>query len=253
MNISAVIITKNEAHIIGKTLQAMQQLTNDIIIVDSGSTDDTVAICKKMNTVVIETSWDGYGANKNKGIAAAQNNWILNTDADEIPDEELIQSLLALQEENENTLFEIKFKNFFCGKQIRFGEWGFDKHIRLFSRNKVKWNNAAVHEELMIPDGAVTKTVAGSILHYTTNSMEEYQSKTIGYAKLNAQKYFALGKKASVVKQYLSPVFSFLQNYIFRFGFLDGKEGFTIAKTTARYTFLKYKYLIKLNKGNKLS
>lgn len=246
MNISAVIITKNEAHIIGKTLQSIKRLTNDIIIVDSGSTDNTVAICRSMNVTVIETTWDGYGANKNKGIAAAKNNWILNTDADEIPDEELIKSLISLQEENENTLFEIKFKNFFCGKYIRFGEWGFDKHIRLFNRNKVNWNNAAVHEELIIPPDAKTKTATGSILHYTASSMEEYLGKTNDYATLNANKYFKEGKKTIFFKQYFSPVLTFLQYYIFRLGFLDGKEGFVIAKTTAWYTYLKYKYLKQL-------
>jgi glycosyltransferase involved in cell wall biosynthesis len=207
MLISVVIITKNEAHIIGNTLQSLYGLADDIVIVDSGSTDETISICKQFNAHIIQTTWDGYGNNKNKGIDAAVHNWILNIDADEAIDEVLKQTLLDMQLQNENEVFEIKFKNFFCGKLIRFGEWGFDKHIRLFNRKKVRWNAAAVHESLQLPDDV------------------------------------RQGKKINWLKQYLSPVFSFIQNYFFKLGFLDGREGFIIAKATAKYTRLKYKYL----------
>ena len=143
MNISVVIITKNEAHIIANTLESLKAITDDIVIVDSGSTDDTIVICKKMNAHVIETGWAGYGINKNLGIKAAKNDWILSLDADEAIDGELQQSLLQLTLANDEEVFDIRFKNFFCNKWIRFGEWGFDWHIRLFNRTKVHWNNVA--------------------------------------------------------------------------------------------------------------
>ena len=243
MDISVVIITKNEAHIIANTLQSLQVVTNDIVIVDSGSTDNTVAICKKMNAIVIETDWSGYGINKNKGIEAAKNDWILSLDADEAIDAELQQSLLQLTLTNDDEVFNIRFKNFFCNKWIRFGEWGFDWHIRLFNRKKVHWNNVAVHENLVFPGNVTVIKLKGNVLHYTVQNRQEYNAKTGYYARMNAKKYFTAGKKPSSLKQYLSPVFAFIQHYIFRLGFLDGAEGFIIAKTTARYTFLKYKYL----------
>jgi glycosyltransferase involved in cell wall biosynthesis len=243
MDISVVIITRNEAHIIANTLQSLQAVTSDIVIVDSGSTDDTVAICKKYNAHVIETGWAGYGINKNMGIDAAKNDWILSLDADEAIDAELQQSLLQLVLANDEEVFDIRFKNFFCNKWIRFGEWGFDWHIRLFNRKKVHWNNVAVHENLVFPDEVKVTKLKGNILHYTVQNRQEYDVKTDHYARMNAKKYFEAGKKANFFKQYFSPVFAFTQHYIFRLGFLDGAEGFIIAKTTARYTFLKYRYL----------
>lgn len=243
MNISVVIITKNEAHIIGNTLQSLQPVIGDIVIVDSGSTDETIAICKKFNATIIETGWDGYGINKNKGITAAKNNWILSLDADEAIDEELKAALTGLNEKEEEIVYNIRFKNFFCNKWIRFGEWGFDAHIRLFNRKKVQWNMAAVHESLVLPKNVKVLKLPGHILHYTVQNIQEYNAKTENYARMNAIKYASAGKAPNLFKQYFSPVFAFLQHYIFRLGFLDGAEGFIIAKTTARYTFLKYKYL----------
>jgi glycosyltransferase involved in cell wall biosynthesis len=247
MDISVVIITKNEAHIIANTLQSLQPVTNDIVIVDSGSTDETVAICKKMNATVIETDWGGYGINKNKGIELAKHDWILSLDADEAIDAELQQSLLQLALANDDEVFNIRFKNFFCNKWIRFGEWGFDWHIRLFNRKKVHWNNVAVHENLVFPGDVIVTKLKGNILHYTVQNRKEYNAKTDYYARMNAKKYVEAGKKPNFFKQYLSPAFSFIQHYIFRLGFLDGAAGFIIAKTTARYTFLKYRYLKEMS------
>ena len=116
MNISVVIITRNEAHVISNTLQSLQPVINDVVIVDSGSTDNTVQLCKQFGATVIETNWAGYGINKNKGIAAAKNNWILSLDADESIDEELKLSLQQLSLQDENEVFNIRFKNFFCNK-----------------------------------------------------------------------------------------------------------------------------------------
>ncbi|MEO7209729.1 MAG: glycosyltransferase family 2 protein [Chitinophagaceae bacterium] len=243
MDISVVIITKNEAHIIEKTLQSLQGEFHDIVVVDSGSTDDTVSICKKYNVHVIETTWDGYGSNKNKGIDVAKNDWILSLDADEALDDELKKSLLQIHVINDEEVFNIRRKNFFNNKWIRFGEWGFDNHLRLFNRKKIRWNNDEVHEKLILPNNYTITNLTGYILHYTVQSLEEFVKKNIMYARLNAIKYAATGKKSNFIKQYLSPVFSFLRNYIFRLGFLDGWEGFIIAKYNAYYTFLKYKYL----------
>jgi len=247
MDISVVIITKNEAHIIANTLQSLGAVSNDIVVVDSGSTDETVQICKQFNASVIETNWGGYGVNKNKGIAAAKNDWILSLDADESIDAELQRSLVQLTSPGENEVFNLRYKNFFCNKWIRFGEWGFDTHVRLFNRKKVRWNDAGVHEELIFPDPVKVTRLKGNILHYTVSNPQEYADKTNNYAMMNAKKYFAAGKRSNFFKQYLSPAFAFLQHYIFRLGFLDGREGFIIAKTTARYTFLKYKYLNQMN------
>jgi glycosyltransferase involved in cell wall biosynthesis len=250
--ISVVIIAKNEAHIIGQILQSLQGISDDIIVVDNGSTDGTQSICKEYSARLIETSWQGYGPTKNIGIDAATHDWILNLDADEAVDADLKTVIQNLPLQNENEAFEMRFKNFFLGKWIRHGEWGSDKHIRLFNRNKIRWNDAAVHESLTISAQTIVTLLNGYILHYTTHSLEEYEQKTVAYAKLNAQKYFRQGKKSSFIKRYISPIFSFIHNYIIRLGFLDGKEGFMIAKTTAYYTYLKYSFLKKMQQQNPL-
>ncbi len=249
MDISVVIITRNEAHIIANTLQSLEGCTNDIVVVDSGSTDGTVQICKHFKASVIITDWAGYGINKNKGIAAAKNDWILSLDADEAIDPVLKRSLIQLSSPGDNEVFNIPFKNFYCNKWIRFGEWGSGLKLRLFNRRKVEWNDADVHEDLILPAGTKITILKGNILHYTVQNPEEYTSKMNDYALMNAKKYFKKGKRSNFFKQWLSPVFNFLQNYIFRLGFLDGKEGFIIAKTNARYTFLKYNYLKEMNRN----
>lgn len=251
MPVSAVIITKNEAHIIGTTLASLDTVVDEVIVVDSGSTDATISICRQYGAKVIETGWDGYGANKNKGIDAAKNDWILNIDADEALDEILRQSIQQVRLQDENTVYEFNFKNFFCGKWIRYGEWAGDKHVRLFNRKKVRWNSAAVHEGLTIDSNTVAVQLKGNILHYTTKDMDEYIAKTISYAKLNAQKYFAQGKKAGFFKLRVSPGLNFLQHYVLRLGFLDGWEGYLIARTTGWYTFLKYSFLKELYRKQK--
>ena len=111
MPLSVVIITKNEAHIIGTTLQSLQGITDDIVIVDSGSIDSTIEICKNFGVTIIETTWDGYGQNKNKGIDVAKHNWILNLDADEAIDAELKAAKMKLELHDENTVYNFKFKN----------------------------------------------------------------------------------------------------------------------------------------------
>ena len=243
MHVSVVIITKNEEHIIGKTLESLQGLTDDIIIVDNGSTDLTLDVAQTFKARIIETSWLGYGRTKNIGIEAAANDWILSLDADESVDNKLKDEIKNMPAPSVNQVFEIRYKNFFCNKEIRYGVWGGDKHVRLFNRKEVQWNDAPVHEELLIRPGIKVKTLPGNILHYTVHSMADYIHKTIEYARLNAAKYHSQGKRAGILKLYFAPLFNFIQHYFIRLGFLDGWEGYLIAKTNAWYTFLKYSFL----------
>jgi glycosyltransferase involved in cell wall biosynthesis len=244
--VSVVIITKNEAHIIARCIQKATLITDDIVIIDNGSTDDTSDIANMYDCRVFKKNWDGYGANKNKGIAEAKYNWILSIDADEVPDDDLIAAIHQLKFNNSVVVYDIKFKSYFGEKQIHFGSWGRDHHTRLFDRRLVKWSETMVHEKLMIPLHTKIKRLNGHIHHYSVKNVNEYESKGCYYAKLSAKKYFNNGKKASFTKLYLSPLFGFLKNYIVYLGFLDGREGWEIAKTTVKNTYRKYHYLSKL-------
>lgn len=244
--LSIVIVCKNEAPVIGITLQSLQGLSEDIVIYDNGSTDGTQELARQFNVRLYEGSWEGFGKTKGKALALAKNNWVLFLDADEAVDETLRRSLLEWQPGNEAIAYEMAFKNFFKDKPLKFGEWGTDYHIRLFDREQVKWDEAPVHERLLLPPGAVIKRLKGYILHRTLRTVEDYKKKMEQYAALGAEKYFRQGKRASGIKRKLSPFFSFLSNYFFKLGFLDGREGFISAKMTARYTARKYARLKEL-------
>ncbi|MEO7314233.1 MAG: glycosyltransferase family 2 protein [Ginsengibacter sp.] len=243
MVFSIIIITKNEQNNIGRTLSSIKELSDDIIIVDSGSTDETLTICKEFNCRIIETDWKGYGETKNIGNQAAKYDWILSIDADESVGQQLSSFLLSLSPDNNNLIYLIRIKNFFCQKLIRFGSWGNDNHLRFFNRKNTKWNNAAVHESLVFEEPPQIKKANGYLLHYTYNTIQEYLDKVDYYSKLNAEKYYRKGKKATFVKLYISPAFTFVKDYFFKGGILDGRYGLLIARISARGTKLKYQYL----------
>ncbi len=246
--ISIVIACKNEATIIANTLQSLQGVSDDIVVYDNGSTDGTQQIIQQLAHVrLAEGSFEGFGKTKNKANSLTKHDWILSLDADEAIDEELKQSLLALNPENEKTVYDISFKTFLGDKYIKYGEWGGDHHIRLFNKKVVSWNDAPVHEELILPTGIEVKKIKGYVLHKTMADMQDYATKMAGYAMLNAEKYFRQGKKASWWKLRLSPGFTFFHYYILKRGFMDGHEGYVCAKMTAWYTFLKYARLKELH------
>ena len=245
-SLSVVIICKNEEDVIGKTLQSIEGLCDDIIVYDNGSTDNTIEIIKQFNVRLHQETWEGFGKTKNKAVALAKYDWILSLDADESIDEDLKQSLLALKLTEINDVYEIRFKNFLGNKYLKYGEWGGDKHIRLFNRKKTHWDDAPVHEELIIPEETTIKKIKGHVLHQTMKDINDYASKMVRYAMLNAEKYQQQGKKASWFRLRLSPGFAFFQNFFLRLGFLDGYAGYVCARMTAYYTFLKYAKLKEL-------
>ena len=245
--LSVVIVCKNGANVIGKTIKSFTGLTDDVLVYDNGSTDGTQEIVRQNGARIFEGEWNGFGKTKNTANALAKYDWILSLDADEAIDEELKKNLLQLDLDDDMKLYEFRFRNYLGNKWLRFGEWGNDKHIRLFNRKQVKWNDAEVHESLILPQEAGKINIPGYVLHKTAASVNEYRNKMNKYASLNAEKYFKQGKKANIFRIYFSPVFSFLFNFFFKLGFLDGATGFSCAKVNAEYTFQKYKKLKELN------
>lgn len=241
--VSIVIITKNEAKFIGRCLEMARLITDDIIIVDNGSTDHTMEIVQQYGGRLCPERWDGYGANKNKGAVLARYDWILSLDADEVPDQELIRSLHTLSLTDPGIVYDIKFRSYFGKKRIRFGNWGHDHRLRIFNRNLVKWSETKVHETLLLPAFIKTKRIKGHIHHYTVKNSQECYRKAVYYASLSAGQYLSSGKRATFIKLYCSPFFDFMINYIVRLGFLDGWEGLNIARTIYKNTWLKYHYL----------
>src|SRR6187397_1054272 len=244
--LSIVIVCKNGAKIIGETIKSFSRLTDDILVYDNGSTDSTKEIVKQSNARLVEDSWEGFGKTKNKANTLAKYDWILSLDADEAIDVELKENLLKEDLADDTKVFEFKFKNFLGDKWLRYGEWGDDKHIRLFNRKKINWNDADVHESLLLPTDVKIISIPGHVLHKTATDIATYETKMENYAALNAEKYFKQQKRVGSFKMFFSAAFSFIKNYFFKLGFLDGATGYHCARINARYTFLKYKKLDEL-------
>lgn len=249
--ISVVIITKNAAHLLAPTLQSVRQLTDSIIVCDTGSNDATIPVAKKNGARVIEEKWRGHGLTKNIANEQADYDWILQIDADEIVDEQLLDSLLNIDLSNEKMVYTVRRKNFFAEKLIRFGQWRHDEPIRLFNRNQAIWNEDAIHERLIYEDGCEVKKLKGALLHKTVQTVEQYREKMNNYAIKSGEQYFKDGVKAVSFKLLFSHLFNFFHNYILRLGILDGREGLIIALTNSKYTKIKYKTLQRLQKQQK--
>jgi glycosyltransferase involved in cell wall biosynthesis len=244
--ISVVIITFNEEKKIRETIAAVSKLTDDIIVIDSYSTDATPTICSELGTTFIQQAWSGYGKQKNTGHTHAKYDWILSIDADEIVSSELCEELLKLPLNKKNQLFNIPFKTYFCNTLIRFGGWNPQHHVRVFNKTYTEWDSLDVHETLRYPSDCIITTLTGTIHHYSYDSMEDYISKSDTYTSLFAERLHSRGKKATWTKIYVSPAFTFFKEYIIKLGFLDGYMGLKIALLNYNYTKMKYAKLKKL-------
>lgn len=251
MNLSIVIICKNGERGLPETLLSVKDLGNDILVYDSGSSDASIQIAMDFGARVVKGIWEGYGRTRYKAAQLATNNWILMVDTDEVLDEELKSAIRMLDLEKENFVYNIRYKNFYGKKLIRNGEWGNDSHIRMANRNAVYSDQEIVHEKLFLQHGLVIKTLPGYILHYTAHNSIEYAQKMIEYARLCAEKYHRQQKHSSFINIFFAPLFSFIQNYFFKLGFLDGWEGFCCARMSAWYTFLKYAHLREIQQIRK--
>jgi glycosyltransferase involved in cell wall biosynthesis len=243
---SIVLICRNESAEIARTLSGLLGMSDDILVYDTGSTDNTVSILKQFPIRSIEGEWKGFGPTKNAANALAKYDWILSLDADEVPDEELKGILSRWVPASDQTVYSCSFLNFIGEQPLRFGEWGWDRHVRLFNRQQVHWDSEPVHEQLIFPPTVQVKRLSGKIHHRTVRSWSDHRTKMDRYATMNAQKYFSAGKQAPLWKCWISPPFTFLHYYIFRLGFLDGRAGFQCAWMTAAYTYWKYTRLREL-------
>jgi glycosyltransferase involved in cell wall biosynthesis len=248
--ISAVVITLNQANKIARCLASLRSVTDDIVVVDSGSTDATAEICRQLGVVFLERAWTGYSDQKNFGNAHAQHDWIISIDDDEYLSEELAGSIRAVFDHSPDfDALELPFRTVFCGKLIRFGNMNPERHVRIFNKKYIQWNIEGVHERLSVKDEHRIRRLAGYVFHHTVDRPEQFAQKTERYARLFAEKAQRAGQSAAWWKQWLSPLVRFVREYFFRLGILDGYWGWFIAKENARYTFLKYRTLWKMSRS----
>jgi len=244
---SIVIVAKDAEKKIGRLLSSLKGLSDDVIVVDTGSSDTTPAIAEKAGAKLHRLPWKGYGKSKNEAIDFAKYDWILSLDSDEEIDQELYQQLKEWKPLNDTTIHQVLWKNFFGEQWIRHSDWGNSWKKRVFNKNVARWDDAIAHEDLTSDQPLQFERFKGYLNHYTFSDSREYASKMINSAMITAEKYHQLGKEAGLLKLLFAPWFSFLKTYFFKFGFLDGYKGWVIAKTTAYYTFIKYARLRELN------
>jgi len=248
MLVSVVIIAKNEAGNIAACIKSAELLSNDIIVVDSGSKDGTQEIAAQAKASLHFIDWQGYGNARNAGAAQAKHEWIFALDADERISKKLAEVIKKLDEPNEKVIYGCKRRNYLGSTLLRFGEWGSDTTYRIYNKNFAVWDDAMVHESLSA-DGNEKEVLPGFLEHYTINSLPEFRLKLQQYARLQAQHFFEQGKRANFFKRFLSPLAGFISGYIFKLGFLDGYTGLQVAKMNAYYTWLKYNLLYKMYKS----
>ena len=244
--LSAVIITFNEARNIKRCIESLQGVADEIIVVDSFSTDATTSICKGLGVHFYEREWKGYSKQKNFGNGLASNDWILSIDADEALSEDLQKAIITVKTEAHENFSFARLTNY-CGKWIKHSGWYPDTKTRMFNRAKSDWQGE-VHETLTI-DSQSVKKLNGDLLHYSYNSVSDHVKRTNRYSTIGAQELFDKKKKLSAFNLIFNPWLKFHKLYFLKLGFLDGMAGFTIALITAYGTFLKYIKLHYLEKG----
>ena len=248
---SATIITFNEERNIERCLKSLIPVVDEIVVVDSYSTDKTKEICLKHNVKFIEKSFLGYVEQKNFALQQTTHNYIVSLDADEALSEELQNAIIALKKSWKFDGYYCNRYNNFCGQWIKHSDWYPDKKIRVFDKQKIKWKGLEVHEKIAFnKKGTKAGYLKGDILHYNYKSYSEYNLQIHHFSSLSAKAYYKLGKKAPFWKIVFNPSWAFFKSYFLRLGFLDGFNGFVICVQTANITFLKYTKLRELIKQN---
>lgn len=241
--VSAVIITKNEARNIGRCLASLVGVADEVIVLDSHSTDSTQGICLAHGARFIPQDWLGYAATKNLGNNLCSHPYILSMDADEALSPQLKESILALGGKLQGA-YQFNRLAFYCGTPVRHGGWYPDRKVRLFPKDAAAWQGDFVHEELVLAPGMKTTWLEGDLLHYTYYSVEEHWARARKYAGLAADAMVGRGKMGLLLKACLSPGWRFVQMYFIKAGFLDGKAGWNIARITAMEVWWKYTWAL---------
>lgn len=235
--LSVIIICKDEAKDIADCLRSVT-FADEIIVLDSGSSDNTVAICRQYTSHVFETDWPGFGRQKNRAREHASGDWILSIDADERVSDELQQEILKAIHETTEDGFYIPRVSTYCGRVIRYGTWAGDKVLRLFRASKGVFTDDAVHERVIVQGSVGNLNCA--LTHLSFRDFSEVLHKMDHYSTLAAEMRFEQGKRGSVFKALGHGMWSFFRSYFLKLGFLDGAEGLMLAISNAEGSYYRY-------------
>lgn len=238
--LSVVIITFNEEENIGRCLQSVAGIADDIVVMDSFSTDNTEQICRQFPVRFVQAAWQGYAPAKNYANSLARYDWILSLDADEVLSDTLQQAIRRLKEGPDMPNASFNRLTNYCGHWVRHCGWYPDVKVRLFDRRKSKWVGY-IHEQLQ----PLTEVVHldGDCLHYSYHSVAQHYTQADKFSTMAARSMFEAGKKAPFYKLIVNPAFKFINHFVLHAGFLDGRAGYLISRISAYAVYLKYKKL----------
>lgn len=247
--LSVVMIAKNAEDVLPECLDSVA-FADEIILLDSGSTDNTLTIAREAGaTVVTSADWPGYGVQRQRAQALATGDYILMIDTDERVTPELRQAILAvLETPQDDAVYNIARRNFFLGRFMRHSGWYPDRVTRLYPRARYRYNDNQVHESLDV-QGAIVIPLSGDLLHLTCRDFASFQQKQLNYATAWAHERHQKGKRCSIAGIMGHTLGAFIKTLIIRGGVLDGKQGWLLAVVNAQYTFNKYTELWALHHG----
>jgi len=248
LQVSTVIIARDEADRIAKTIKAALEVSQEVLVVDTGSSDDTVQVARRVGARVESCEWQGYGPTKNYAYTLAHYDWILSLDADEVPSSSLISAIKELSPQTDHIYTVNRLINF-LGQDIYHCKWHPDWVPRLFHRKMAKWDHAAVHEKLLFPEHMKLHKLDGLLHHYSFRSRQHFVEKTADYSKLAAEEWMEEGSGPGIFKSLIGPWWKYVQTYYQFGGYKDGTAGKEIATILAEGVRVKLNHYKKLKKG----
>lgn len=249
MQLSVVIITLNEEKNLGRCLAAVKEVADDVVVVDSFSTDRTEAIAKERGARFVQHAFEGHIEQKNWAITQARHPWVLSLDADEALSDELKRSILGAKQRTDADGFTMNRLTNYCGTWIRHGGWYPDRKLRLWDSRKGRWAGENPHDRYEMDTGSRIAQLKGDLLHYSYHSVADHTRQVDYFTTIAAKQMHARGASGGLLKRIVNPAAKFLGTYLLNLGFLDGSYGFTIARISAYATWLKYDKLRKLQRN----
>ncbi|MEM6803303.1 MAG: glycosyltransferase family 2 protein [Bacteroidota bacterium] len=248
--LSVVIISFNEEKNIGRCLDSVAEIADEVLVIDSHSTDKTLAIARERGVRILLHEFEGHVKQKNFALGNASHELVLSLDADEALDQQAQKEVLTIKANWQGEAFVFRRRNKYCGKWVRFGGWYPDKKLRLVDKNKSRWTGRNPHDKLEVEREIEVKESKGHILHYTISTRKEHLQTVHSFSTYAAEAKFEAGKKSTYLKIFFAPIFKFFKGYLLQLGFLDGWRGLQIALISAYASYLRYRKLRNLWRGN---
>ncbi len=249
--LSVVIITFNEERNIERCLKSVSKIADEIIVLDSYSTDATEKISKKYDVIFRQHKFDGHIQQKNRAVELATNNFVFSLDADEAPNETLISEIITIKENFEYDAYQFNRLTNYCGKWIKHSGWYPDKKLRIWNKNKGKWGGENPHDQVVMEKGTTLSYLKGDLLHYSYYSSHQHIAQINSFTEIGAAEAFKKGKNSNLAIIITKGIWKFIRDYFINLGILDGYYGFVICSLSAYATFIKYLKLRELIKNSK--